>query len=34
MPFDPNNLMQDRITDIGPPKYDQFFPPIIKANYG
>jgi len=26
MPFDPNNLSQDRITDIGPPKYDRFFP--------
>lgn len=34
MPFDPNNLSQDRITDIGPPKYDKFFPPVIKDNYG
>jgi len=34
MPFDPNNLMQDRITDIGPPKYDKFFPPVVKENYG
>lgn len=34
MPFDPNNIMQDRITDIGPPKYDKFFPPVVKANYG
>jgi len=23
-----------RITDIGPPHYDQFLPPIIKKNYG
>ncbi|MCE5336341.1 MAG: dissimilatory-type sulfite reductase subunit beta [Desulfobacteraceae bacterium] len=34
MAFDPNNLMKDRITDIGPPKYDTFFPPIIKENFG
>ncbi len=34
MPFDPNNLTQDRITDIGPPKYDKFFPPVVKDNYG
>jgi len=34
MPFDPNNLMQDRITDIGPPKYDKFFPPVVKENFG
>ncbi len=25
---------QDRITDIGPPHYEQFLPPIIKKNYG
>ncbi len=24
----------ERQTDIGPPHYDQFLPPIIKANYG
>lgn len=24
----------DRLTDIGPPHYQQFLPPIIKANYG
>jgi sulfite reductase beta subunit len=24
----------DRRTDIGPPHYEQFLPPIIKANYG
>lgn len=34
MPFDPNNLMQDRITDIGPPKYDKFMPPVVKENFG
>jgi sulfite reductase beta subunit len=26
--------MQDRITDIGPPKYDEYFPPVIKENFG
>ena len=26
--------MADRITDIGPPKFDKFLPPIIKENYG
>jgi sulfite reductase beta subunit len=34
MAFDPKNLMQDRITDIGPPKYDEYFPPVIKENFG
>lgn len=34
MAFDPNNLMKDRITDIGPPKYDTFMPPIVKENWG
>ncbi len=24
----------ERVTDIGPPNYQQFLPPIIKANYG
>ncbi|MFO7653012.1 MAG: dissimilatory-type sulfite reductase subunit beta [Candidatus Krumholzibacteriia bacterium] len=23
-----------RVTDIGPPHYEQFLPPVIKANYG
>jgi len=23
-----------RLTDIGPPRYDKFLPPIVKANYG
>ena len=34
MPYDPENPMVDRITDIGPPHYEQFFPPVIKENYG
>ncbi len=34
MAFDPNDMMKDRITDIGPPKYDKFFPPVVKENYG
>ncbi|MHC4180006.1 MAG: 4Fe-4S dicluster domain-containing protein, partial [Planctomycetota bacterium] len=25
---------QDRKTDIGPPHYEQFLPPVIKKNYG
>jgi len=27
-------MAEERITDIGPPHYEQFLPPIIKANYG
>ncbi len=34
MGYDPANPMQDRITDIGPPHYEQFFPPVVKNNYG
>jgi len=26
--------MAERITDIGPPDYEQFLPPVIKKNYG
>ena len=26
--------LKDRITDIGPPHYEQFLPPVIKENYG
>ena len=26
--------MKDRITDIGPPNYEQFLPPAIKKGYG
>ena len=25
---------QPRLTDIGPPSYDKFLPPIVKKNYG
>ncbi len=32
--FDPENPMQDRITDIGPRYYEQFLPPVIKNNKG
>lgn len=34
MGYDPENPMKDRITDIGPPHFEQFFPPVIKENYG
>ncbi len=34
MPYDPENPMKDRITDIGPAHYEQFFPEIVKKNYG
>ena len=27
-------MATDRRTDIGPPDYNQFLPPVIKANYG
>jgi dissimilatory sulfite reductase beta subunit len=27
-------VMQERLTDIGPPHYEKFLPPIIKENYG
>jgi sulfite reductase beta subunit len=30
----PENYMKDRITDVGPPKYDLFWPEVIKKNYG
>ncbi len=26
--------MTERKTDIGPPHYEQFLPPVIKNNYG
>ena len=26
--------MADRITDIGPPHFEKFLPPVIKDNYG
>ncbi len=34
MAYDPANPMHDRITDIGPPHYAQFFPEVIKKNHG
>lgn len=34
MPYNPENPMEDRITDIGPRHYEEFLPPIIKNNYG
>lgn len=34
MGYDPANPLKDRITDIGPPHYEQFFPKVIKENYG
>jgi len=34
MGYDPQNPMADRITDIGPPHYDELMPPVCKANFG
>ena len=34
MGYDPKNPMEGRITDIGPPHYSRFLPPVIKDNYG
>ena len=34
MGYDPNNPMQDRISDIGPRYYGDFLPPVIKENKG
>jgi sulfite reductase beta subunit len=34
MGYDPENPMVDRITDLGPPHYEQMLPPVIKENYG
>ena len=27
-------MAEERITDIGPPHYEQFLPPVVKKNYG
>ena len=27
-------MATERITDIGPPHYEKFLPPVIKENYG
>ena len=32
--YDPAKPMENRITDIGPRPYEDFLPPVIKANYG
>jgi dissimilatory sulfite reductase beta subunit len=34
MGYDPANPMADRITDIGPPHYSKFHPPVIAKNKG
>ena len=34
MGYDPENPMADRITDIGPPHFEQFYPQVIKDNKG
>jgi sulfite reductase beta subunit len=34
MPYDPSDPLKDRITDIGPRYYKEFFPPVIEKNYG
>jgi len=32
--YNPDKPMEDRITDIGPIKYDKFYPPVIANNKG
>jgi len=32
--YNPEKPMADRITDIGPRKYDEFYPPVIAKNKG
>lgn len=32
--YNPEKQMENRITDIGPPHYRQFLPPVIRKNYG
>ncbi len=32
--FNPKKPLEDRITDIGPNRYEQFLPPILRKNYG
>ncbi len=32
--YDPKKPMANRVTDIGPPHFAQFFPEVIKKNYG
>ena len=33
MGYNPAKPMEDRITDIGPPHYEQFFPAVIKDRF-
>ena len=32
--YNPDKPMENRITDIGPRHYEEFYPPVIKANKG
>ncbi len=32
--YDPKEPMKDRISDIGPRKYDEFYPPVVAKNKG
>ena len=32
--YNPAKPMEGRITDIGPHKYNEYFPPVIKNNFG
>jgi len=32
--YNPEKPMEDRITDIGPRNYEEFYPPVIKKNLG
>ena len=32
--YNPQQPMEGRISDIGPRKYDSFFPPVIAKNFG
>ncbi|MBS3758584.1 MAG: dissimilatory-type sulfite reductase subunit beta [Desulfobacterales bacterium] len=32
--YNPDKPMEDRITDIGPRNYEEFYPPVIKKNKG
>ena len=32
--YDPKEPMKNRITDIGPRKYDKFYPPVIAKDNG
>lgn len=32
--YNPQKPMENRVTDIGPPHYWQFLPPVIQRNYG